>query len=357
MPEARAEIERLLAEIDMVDDEVVKLLERRAQLSLKARSIGQVEGEAVHPRREQHTLDRVSEAARGAFPAKAMAAVYREVLSACRALEAQERVAYLGPESGFCEIAALTRFGSSSTVTAHPTVAQVFDEVERRRAEFGLVPLESTSEGIVHQTLDLLISTSLSICAELEVETSLHLLNKTGNVADIEKVYGHSATLVQCRRYLEEHLSKVSLIDVRSVTMAAQLAGEDHGAAAVGTELAAERHDLRIAQSKIEDVPGARTRFVVIGRLLPRPSGRDKTTLILSTKDGPGALYEALQPFANRGINLTKIESRPARTNLWDYVFFIDVDGHITDRSLTSAVEDIKRVTRFAKVLGSYPKR
>jgi chorismate mutase/prephenate dehydratase len=284
-------------------------------------------------------------------------AVVREVLSGCRSLESEERVVYLGPESGFCEVAALARFGSSAGMSAAASVAQVFDDVERRRAEYGLVPLESTSEGIVHQTLDLLMSTSLSICGELEVETSLHLLNKTGNVADVDKVYGHSASLVQCRRYLEEHLSKVSLIDVRSVSLAAQLAAEDHGAAAVGTELAAQRHEFRIAQSKIEDIPGARTRFVVIGRTLPRPSGNDKTTLILSTKDGPGALYEALRPFADRGINLTKIESRPARTNLWDYVFFIDVDGHITDRGVTSAVEDIKRVTRFVKVLGSYPKR
>jgi len=359
MSEQRPELERLLAEITEVEDEIARLLERRAQASVRVKMLGSSDPDSIQlGRRETDTLARVRQAlGNGALPLRAVEAVFIEILSACRALEVQDKVAVLGPEGDFAEMAALERFGTSASTIVVPTVKDVFDEVERRRAVFGVVPLETASEGLLHQSLDLLLSTSLSICGEIELETSLHLLSRTGNLGDVEKVYGHAGALLKCRRYLEEHLPKASLLDVRSAAMAAQLAAEDHGAAAIGTSLAARRFELRTAQSKVEDDPGARTRFVVLGRLVPRPTGKDRTTLLVCTKDGPGALFEALRPFADRGINLTKIESRRHPQNVADVVFFLDIDGHVTDRSVTSAVEDARRVTRMVKVIGSYPKR
>lgn len=359
MSEQRPELERILAEMVEAEGELVRLLERRAQASAKLKASGEADPDSIHlGRREIETLARVrAAAAQGTLPARAVEAIFIEILSACRVLEVEDKVAVLGPEGDFAEMAALERFGSSALTIVVPAVKDVFDEVERRRAVFGVVPLETASEGLLHQTLDLLLSTSLSICGEIELETSLHILSRTGNAADVEKVYGHGAALLRCRLYLEEHLPKAALLDVRSAAMAAQLAAEDHGSAALGTSLAARRFDLRTVQSKVEDDPGARTRFVVLGRLVPRPTGRDRTTLLASTKDGPGALFEALRPFADRGINLTKIESRRHPANVADIVFFLDIDGHVTDRAVTSAVEDARRVTRMVKVIGSYPKR
>ena len=359
MPEQRADRERILAEITEIEDELTRLLERRAQASAKLKALGPTDRDSIQlARRETDTLARLRAAAGpGALAARSVEAIFVEILSACRSLEVDDRIAVLGPEGDFGEMAAAERFGSSASTVVVPTIAEVFEEVERRRAVFGVVPLETSPEGLLHQTLDLLLTTTLSICGEIEIETSLHLLSRTGNIGDIEKVYTHSASLLRCRRYLEQHLPKASVLDVRSAAIAAQLAAEDHGAAALGTSLAARRFDLRTVQSKIEDDPGARTRFAILGHVVPRPTGSDRTTLLVSTKDGPGALFEALRPFADRNINLTKIESRRHPANVADVVFFVDIDGHVTDRSVTSAVEDARRVTRMVKVIGSYPMR
>jgi chorismate mutase / prephenate dehydratase len=357
MSEPRPEQERIFAEMREIEDEIVRLLERRAQASVRLKETGSDADPLRLARRELETLARLRTATPGTLSTRAVEAVFIEILSACRNLEIDDKIAVLGPEGDFAEIAALARFGTSARTTVVPTVQEVFDEVERKRAVFGVVPLETASEGLLHQTLDLLLSTSLTICGEIELDTSLELLSRTGNAGDVEKVYGHAAALLRCRHYLEEHLPKVPLVDVRSATMAAQLAAEDHGAAALGTSLSGRRFELRTIQSKVQDDPGARTRFVIMGRLVPRPTGQDRTTLLASTKDGPGALFEALRPFADRGINLTKIESRRHPANVADIVFFLDIDGHVTDRAVTSAVEDARRVTRMVKVIGSYPKR
>lgn len=358
MPERSAEQERLLTEITQIEDELARLVERRAQASVRLRGLGVSDLDGIHlARRESDTLARVRSAAPASLPPGALEAVFRELLSVCRPLEVEDRVAVVGPESEFGEMAAVERYGSSVRTAVQPTIRDVFEEVERRRAAYGVVPLETTTEGLLHDTLDLLLGTSLSICGEVELETSLHLLSRTGNAGDVEKIYAHASGLLACRRFLEEHFPKAALMDVRSAAIAAQLAAEDHGAAAVGTSLAAARHELRTVQSRIEDDRDARTRYALLGRVLPRPTGRDRTTLLLCTKDGPGSLFEALRPFADRGINLTKIESRRHPANVADFVFFVDIDGHVTDRSVTAAVEDVRRVTRMVKVLGSYPKR
>ncbi len=354
MGDPKTDIDRLEAEAETVERKIGELLEERGALAKKIGTKKQEAAEVYHSK-DRH-LDRI-EKHRGRanqFPAVGTEAVFREIYSACASLERALRVACPGPEMGFGHGAAQQAFGASVDLRLLESIRDVFDEVERQRADVGIVPVESSAEGVVLETLDLLVQTPLKLNGSIRLEAALHLLNKTGNLADVEKVYGHASALSQCRRFLEERFGKVSLIDVRSFALAAQLAAEDHGAAAVGTGFAAERYDLRLARSRIEDAPDAHIRFLTIGERGSAPTGKDRTSVLFSVKDGPGALYNALKPLADRGVNLTKIESRPSSNRLWDYVFFIEVDGHVTDRALLAAIEDLKRSTKFVKILGSF---
>jgi chorismate mutase/prephenate dehydratase len=354
MGDPKTEIERLEAEAEAVDRKIAELLEERGAL---AKTIGakKQESAGVYHSKDRH-LDRIERhrARASQFPATGTEAVFREIYSACASLERPLRVACPGPEMGFGHGAAHQAFGATVDLRLLESIRDVFDEVERQRADVGIVPVESSAEGVVLETLDLLVQTPLKLNGSIRLEAALHLLNKTGNLADVEKVYGHASALSQCRRFLEERFGKVSLIDVRSFALAAQLAAEDHGAAAVGTSFAGDRYELRVARSRIEDAPDAHIRFLTIGERGSAPTGKDRTSVLFSVKDGPGALYNALKPLADRGVNLTKIESRPSSNRLWDYVFFIEVDGHVTDRALLAAIEDLKRSTKFVKILGSF---
>ncbi|MCB9591384.1 MAG: ACT domain-containing protein [Sandaracinaceae bacterium] len=291
------------------------------------------------------------------FPKEPLERALREVLGASANMLAPTIVAIPGPQGGFAEVAARQHFGSSAQVQSHLDVGRVFEEVERKRASFGVVPFETSTDGAMTSTIDGLASSDARICAEITIGCRYDLVSSTGNAGDVENVYGTSEALAFCASTLSREFPKVTTLDVRSAAVALDLAREDHGAAAVVAGWS--EHDpgeLRRVRSGIEDLDGVETRFVVIGHEKPRRTGTDRTILGLAVKDEPGSLHNALSPFADRGINLTRIESRPVRGRSWRYLFIVELDGHITDRPVLTAVEDVRAAARHLRVLGSFPR-
>ena len=236
------------------------------------------------------------------------------------------------------------------------SVQLVLDEVARERASFGVVPLETSSDGAITATLHGLAAADVKISAERTLATNYHLFSATGNATDIDKIYGAAPALAACERFLRARFPRATVLDVPSGEVAAEFALADHGAAAVGTEVLGQLHPLRVVHERIEDLAGVETRFAIVGNELPSRTGRDKTVVAMAVHDAPGALYEALQPFARRDINLTRLESRPARGAAWRYLFFVEMDGHVTDRPMLTALEELRSISRHVKVLGSYPR-
>ncbi len=290
------------------------------------------------------------------FPGEAVATVLREVLSASAQMVAPVTVAYLGPAGGFAEAAARKHFGAAAELRVLDGVADVLEDVARSRVSFGVVPLETSSDGAITATLTGLLLADVKIRGELSIPASFHLLSATGNGSDVDKVYGAPGAIAACEKKLRELYPKATLLDVPSGDVAAEFATGDHGAASVGTEYTATVHGLRVVRERIEDVTGIETRFAVIGTDYPARTGEDRTVLAISVHDEPGALFQALAPFADRGINLTRLESRPGRGTAYRYVFFVEFDGHLTDRSVLTAVEELRGKSRMLKVLGSYPR-
>lgn len=351
------EIDRLREEIDALDDEILALLNRRARTVIRVGEIkAQRQTEFYVPSREREIFERLDAANPGPFPGPALRNVFREILSGCLSLENPLKVAYLGPEASFTHMACKQHFGLSARYVAMKSIADVFDDVARGRSELGVVPIENSTEGVVNHTLDLFMESDLQICDEVLLEVSHHLLSRSGTLAGIKKVYSHPQAFAQCRTWLEANVPGVPVIDVASTALAAQLAAEDETAAAVASELAAQLYDLRVVKAKIEDAVANYTRFLVIGRRKAKPTGNDKTSLMFSLKDEPGILYRALRPFHDLHINLTKIESRPSRKKPWEYIFFIDLDGHLEAADVAKAVAELRRACLLVKVLGSYPK-
>lgn len=348
MADDRREREELRQKQSQIDLEILTLLARRAQLS---REWGRAH-EGVPPI-EVDPIDTVLDGPRGEFPEQGVRAVFREIQTACRSLEGKVRVAYLGLEGGPAHQASLDRFGKAELAGA-VGIAETLDLVARQRADFAVVPLESTSEGPHLTTLLALRPTELKIVAIQEVSASLCLLNKTGNLSDIDKVFATAADRAAAQRYLNEHLAKAVLLDVRSPQAACELAAEDHGAAALALESVASRTSLSVVAHAVSEDADSKIFFGVVS---PRPasrSGKDATVVIVGVNNEPGALFEVLKHFAERGVNLRKIQSRPSDTDTAEYLFFIEVTGHVTDRPIVTALEAMKKSTRSLKVLGSY---
>jgi chorismate mutase/prephenate dehydratase len=357
MADVEQEMDRIRARIEQADAAIVAALDARAEaarefLELKRRA---PDAFLVLPRSSE-----VVSRARGAvrvFPQASLEPVFREIVSACEALVRPTRVVYAGAEGGLAHEAARRAFGASAEFAAIDDVRAVVDTVARGEASAGVVPLETSSDGAVTTTLDALASTEVKICAEITVPASFHLASRTGTAADVEKIYAPAVALAACERFLRSRFSRAAVIDVPSTAMAAQLAAEDHGAAAVLTAALAETYGLRTIQERIEDQAGVEVRFAVVGSELPARTGADRTVFAIALQDAPGALYKALRPFADRGVNLTRLESRPARAGVpWRYVFYVEADGHVTDRALVTAAEEVRAQSRLFKVLGSYPR-
>ena len=351
------DIDKLRTEIDALDGELVGLLQRRARL---AQRIGALKGgaSAYRPEREAQILRGV--AARGGepLPAAALTRVFREVISACRGLEQAIRVAYLGPPGTFSEQAVRRHFGGGVEALPAAVIDEAFRRCESGDAQFAVVPVENSTEGAVGRSLDLLLVTPLRICGEVELRVQQNLMAKDGDAARVKRVYSHAQSLAQCSAWLNQNLPGAERVPVASNAEAAERASREPGAGAIAGEAAAERYGLQLLARAIEDDPNNTTRFLVLGALDPAPTGRDRTSIVMSAENRPGAVHALLTPLAENGVSMTRIESRPARamrSALWEYVFYIDLEGHQEDARVAAALDALRRQAPFLKVLGSYP--
>ena len=355
MTEAR--LKDLRAEIDRLDDEMLSLLNRRAQAVIE---VGKIKSDRnlrfYVPEREVEILRRISTENPGPFPNDALKAVYREIISASLALEKPLSVAFLGPRATFTHLACLKHFGESAVYVPQINVSEVFDAVERGVADFGVVPIENSSEGIVSNTLDMFVDHNLLISGEILVEVAHDLLSVTGDLEHVRKVYSHPHAIAQCRGWLERNLRSVPVFDVESTGRAAELAVDDPSAAAIAGEAAAKIYGLKSIRKRIQDNTNNFTRFIIIGKIAPNRTGNDKTSILFAARDEVGALHLMLEPFAKNQVNLTKIESRPVKTKAWEYLFFLDMEGHISAEPVSRAVDELRTRAQYLKILGSYPR-
>ena len=352
-------LDEIRKRIDAVDAEVQRLISERAALAQEVAQIKQAEQadeEVVfyRPEREAQVLRKVLARNQGPLPGEEMARLFREIMSACLALEQPLTVAFLGPEGTFTQAAALKHFGHSVRTRPQAAIDEVFREVEAGSAHFGVVPVENSTEGVINHTLDMFMRSSLTICGEVELRIHHHLIGRDRH--NIKKIYSHQQSLAQCREWLDAHLPEVERVAVSSNAEAVRRAASEEGSAAIAGETAAEIYDLPVLEAKIEDNPDNTTRFLVIGTQGVPPSGDDKTSLLVSTPNRPGALYRLLSPFERNGISMSRIESRPSRLANWEYVFFIDINGHVGDEPVAKALETLKADSPMFKVLGSYPR-
>lgn len=349
-------LQKLRDSIDSADKKLLELLNKRATYVLKVGELKAKEGREYYaPDREAKVYKKLTSQNKGPFPNKALKSVYREIMSASLSMEKPLKVAFLGPKATFTHQACLEHFGSSGEYEAKKEIADVFEDVERGRADLGVVPIENSTEGVVNHTLDLFTDSTLKINAEILLSISLSLMNKTGKIKDIKKVCSHPHAIAQCSNWLRKNLSKIPALDVESTASAAQTASMDKDVAAIASTAAASLYDLRVVESKIEDNSNNFTRFLVIGKKEAKKTGKDKTSIMFAVKDTPGALYNMLKPFASRKINLTKIESRPSKKKAWEYIFFLDVDGHSSNKNVKDAIIEFEKNCSYLKVLGSYP--
>ena len=342
--------------INNLDNQILLLLNQRAEAALKIGDLKrQRDAPAYAPEREAEILRRLAASTAGPLTGAMTTAIWREIVSACRALESPTTVAFLAPVATFTHQAALMRFGESAVYRPARTMGDVFDEVERGHAEYGVVPVENSTEGAVSVTLDRLADTDAVICGESYLDIAQHLLSRAPELADVKRVLSHPQGIAQCRRWLAEHLPDVPTEETTSTAAAAEIAAGDPTVAAIASDLAGRMYGVPVLRARIEDNRNNATRFVVLGRRPVGPTGRDKTSILFAMPNTPGALHAILDPLARRGINLSKIESRPARQRPWDYVIFVDFEGHRDTASVESALADVSTRTLFLKVLGSYP--
>ena len=354
-------LQKLREEIEQADGKIVHLLNKRASVSVEIGAVKRAQGLPIYdPARESMILGHLAEATDGVLPGNAIREIFREIISACRALQAPTTVVFLGPAASFSHQAALSHFGKEMAAAPKATIHEVFDEVEKGNGRWGIVPVENSTEGSVKATLDRLISTPLAIRAEVFLRVRQCLLSGCDSPAAIRKVYSHPQALAQCRGWLRANLPGCRLIEVESTAGAAERVRQDEGGAAIASILAAETYGLNILAEGIEDNPANTTRFFVIGakeeRKHPEITGRDKTSILFGTSHAPGALHQALEPFAGAGINLMRIESYPMRDRMWEYLFFADFVGHQEEGKTRECLNELVRRTAFLKVLGSYPR-
>jgi len=349
-------IQDIRSKIDSIDEQVLKLLNQRARLALEIGHLKAVDGRVPFvPAREIQLLERLQSLNKGPLPPTAVRAVYREIISACRNLERPISIAYWGPPATQTHLAAIQQFGESADYEPVRTIADVFNAVETSRQDFGVVPVENSTAGSVQDTLDHFSDTSLTICAEVLLPVHFALLTTEESLAEIKRIYSIPIAVEQCRGWLADHLPNVEIIDAAPTSRAAQLASEEPNAAAIAGRLAAEIYQLNILYDRIEDSAHNTTRFLVIGHHSPDPSGRDKTSIMFAAPHRPGGLNAVLNCLQAHNINLTMINSRPTRRMPWEYLFYVDVQGHSQDPGLKEALDAMRSRCDFLRILGSYP--
>ena len=346
------------ADIDRIDGQLLELLNERARCAQKVGEIKAEHGEAGHiyrPEREAQVLRRLQDLNPGPLPNENVTFFFREVMSACLSLEEPLGIAFLGPLGTFSESAATKHFGHAARLLPQGSIDDVFREVESGHAHYAVVPVENSTEGAVGRTMDLLLSTPLKICGEVVVRVHQNLMSKETEFARITKVYSHAQSLAQCHEWLNRMLPHAQRVSVGSNALAAQKAVDEPGTAAIAGEAAAARYQLPKLAENIEDEPNNTTRFLVLGKHDAGPSGRDKTSLIMSAPNRTGALHELLLPLSTAGVSMCRLESRPARNALWEYVFYVDIEGHRDAPEVGAALEQLAARAAYLKILGSYP--
>jgi chorismate mutase / prephenate dehydratase len=370
MADDTRDLEQVRADIDAIDREIQGLINRRARCAQRVADIkmlemqsaserGEPEAEVVfyRPEREAQVLSRIIERNKGPLAGSSVAHIFREVMSACLALEKPLQVAYLGPEGTFTQAAAIKHFGHAALCAPQQTIDGVFSQVESGLCDYGVVPVENSTEGMVSHTLDNFMDSGLKISGEVEMHIGHHLLlGQHGPEQGIVRICAHQQALAQCRNWLDKHWPQVEKVAVSSNGEAAQLAAREPGTAAVAGDMAAELYQLDKLAEHIEDYADNTTRFLIIGREEVPPSGRDKTSIIVSSRNKPGALFTLLDPFRREGISLTRIDTRPSRTEKWAYVFFIEFEGHLQDANIASIISELEEQSILLKPLGSYPR-
>ncbi|MCP4488888.1 MAG: prephenate dehydratase [Gammaproteobacteria bacterium] len=358
-----SELRDLREQIDDIDQQLLALFNRRAACAVSVAGVKRAASknsktsiDFFRPDREAKVIKAIKASNQGPLSDGEVGRLIREVMSACLALEQPLKIAYLGPEGTFTQSAALKHFGHSVTTVPMSSIPDVFNSVESGHADFGLVPVENSTEGVISHTLDMFFDSRLKVCGEVEIRVHHHLANQSQDAGKVKHIYSHQQSFAQCRRWLDQNFPGIDRIAVSSNGEAARLAAQESGAAAICGLPAVEAFELKICYENIEDVSDNTTRFVIIGDQDIDPSGCDKTSLLISARNEPGALLGLLQPLADHGISMNKIESRPAPNRKWEYMFFVDVDGHQQDSNIIDAMEDLKQKAALLKVLGSYPK-
>jgi len=349
-------LQPLREQIDAIDKQLLDLLNRRARL---AQEVGHVKAETnapvFRPEREAQVLRNVAASNPGPLVSTDLQMIFRDIMSACRALEKRITVAYLGPAGTFSEQAVYRQFGHAVNGLPCVSIDEVFRAAESGAAEFGVVPVENSAEGPVSRSLDLLLQSSLLINGEVVLPVQHNLLTKSGKMDGVTRICAHSQALAQCQGWLNQHYPAIERQAVSSNGEAAKMASEDPTLAAIAGEFAGQQYGLAVVQSHIQDDPHNRTRFAVIGRLANAPSGKDQTSLILSVQNRAGAVHNLLAPLAKYDVSMSRFESRPARTGSWEYYFYVDIEGHVRDEKVEQALQELKANAAFFKLLGSYP--
>lgn len=357
MADEQQELGKLRESIDRIDGEVLHLLSERAKL---AQRVGEIKhGNIYRPEREAQVLRRIAATNPGPLPEAAVRTIFREVMSACLALEQPLKIAYFGPAGTFTESAAKKHFGSAPTFTPFLTIDDVFRAVESGQVDYGVVPIENSTEGSVGRTLDQMLTSPLMICGEVHLRIHQNLMTRAAALDGVKKLYSHAQSLAQCHEWLSRNVPNLPRVPVASNAEAARMAAEDPEACAIDGEAAARLYELNILAENIEDDPNNTTRFVVLASHDAGPSGSDKTSFVCSAQNKPGAVHDLLTPLKSHGVSMSRFESRPARgfgNSRWEYVFFIDVEGHRSEAKLQAALDDLRGCVCFLKELGSYPK-
>ncbi|MFA5100597.1 MAG: prephenate dehydratase [Candidatus Omnitrophota bacterium] len=348
-------LQHLRKQIDATDKQIVGLLNKRARIIVDIGAKKNKAGASVYcPEREREVLHKISVNNHGPLSPDALETIYREIMSSSLSLEKKPVIAFLGPEATFTHQAALKRFGSQVSFVSCDSISDVFNEVEKDAADYGVVPIENSIEGAVNHTLDMFVDSDLKICAQIILDISHNMLSKSA-LTNIKTVYSKAEVFGQCRMWLQRNLPGVDYVEVSSTTKAARITGSRKGAGCIASALAAKMYGLKVIAKSIEDSPHNQTRFFVIGKTDTAPTGSDKTSLLFSIKDKVGALHEMLMPFKKYKVNLNKIESRPSKRRAWDYYFFVDLEGHQHSPRIHKALAELEHKCKFLKILGSYP--
>ncbi len=350
-------IDSLRQSINGLDNEILELLVRRGKFSKEIGQLKNKEGYQIYSSsREREILDRLISSKINPLSSEDVESIFQEIFNVSKRMQGKLKVAFLGPQATFTHQLAIKHFGQGAEMSPQKSISEVFVEVEKGRADYGVVPIENSTEGVVNHTLDMFVESDLVICAEREEAISHYLLSPSGQISKIERVYSHPQALAQCRKWIESHLAKAEVHESASTADAACQASLDAGAAAIASALAGKLYHLEVVAPHIEDYAENYTRFLIVGKNSTPPSGKDKTSILLSIKDKVGALNNILEVFKNFKLNLTKIESRPTKKKAWEYIFFVDFLGHSEELQVQKALSALEKNCVYLKVLGSYPR-